>query len=310
MHIVVLRSAVSGRPIDAYVDALRDRLPDHEISHARTPDEERALVAEADVVTGPTLPPERVTDSLKLFAGVYAGSDHIDLEAFAAHEVPVTSAAGVHTSNVAEYAIGGLITLTQEFTEAFRQQERREWRHFGTSELYGSTVTIVGLGAIGRGIAERLEPFGVETVGIRASPEKGGPTDEVLGPDHLHDALARSDSVVLACPLTDETEGLLGSSEFVTMPAHATLVNVARGPVVDTDALVDALRWEQIAGAVLDVTDPEPLPEDHPLWAMENVLLTPHIAGDTPHYFDRLADIVAENVARLERGEPLRNRVV
>jgi len=132
--------------------------------------------------------------------------------------------------------------------------------------MYGSTVAVVGLGAIGSAIVDRLEPFDVDTVGVRYSPEKGGPTDEVYGFDAFHDAIADAEYVVLACPLTETTRGLVDAEALRTMRADAILINIARGPIVDTDALVSELRNNRIRGAALDVTDPEPLPEDHPLW--------------------------------------------
>ncbi|MFC6725528.1 NAD(P)-dependent oxidoreductase, partial [Halobium palmae] len=141
----------------------------------------------------------------------------------------------------------------------------------------------------------------------------GGPTDEVYGFDEIHGALADADYAVLACPLTDATEGLIDDAVFETMPQHAVLVNVARGKVVDTDALLSALRGNSIRGAALDVTDPEPLPEDHELWGLDNVLITPHNAGHTPKYFERMADILERNLEIAdERGgfEGLENQVV
>jgi len=184
-----------------------------------------------------------------------------------------------------------------------------EWQPVSPGELAGSTVTVVGLGAIGTAIAERLEPFGVTTVGVRRTPDSGGATDEVIGPERLHDALARSAFVVLCCPLTDSTRGLIDEEALATLPPEAVIVNVARGEVIETDVLVEYLRRGWIGGAVLDVTDPEPLPDDHPLWGLDDVLLTPHSAGATPKYYDRLADIVADNVDRLESETSLRNRV-
>jgi len=114
---------------------------------------------------------------------------------------------------------------------------------------------------------------------------------------------------VLCCPLTESTRGLIDSAALSTLPPDAVIVNVARGEVVETDALVESLRRGRIGGAVLDVTDPEPLPDDHPLWGLDDVLITPHSAGATPKYYERLADIVADNVSRMEAGRPLRNRV-
>jgi phosphoglycerate dehydrogenase-like enzyme len=181
--------------------------------------------------------------------------------------------------------------------------------------MAGSTATVVGLGPIGEAIVRRLEGFDVDTVGVRYTPEKGGPTDEVVGFEDapLDDALARTDYLFLACPLTDTTRGLIDESAFATLPPDAAIVNVARGPVIDTDALVDAIRSNGIRGAALDVTDPEPLPEEHPLWSFENVLITPHNAGYTPNYYERVADILARNLERIaDTGsyDDLENRVV
>jgi len=308
MELLVLREGVHGLPTESYADALAERLPGHTVRHARTPDEERELIADADVATGLDVRPSILTnaDALRVFACAYAGTDHLPLEALAEHDVAVTNAAGVHAPNAAEQAVGSILMFSRRLHEAARTDE---WQPVSPGELAGSTVTIVGLGAIGTGIAERLDPFGVTTVGVRRSPESGGPTDEVIGPERLHDALARSEFVVLCCPLTESTRGLVDAEALATLPPEAVLVNVARGEVIETDALVESLRRGWIGGAVLDVTDPEPLPDDHPLWGLDDVLVTPHSAGATPNYYGRLADIVADNVGRLEAGETLRNRV-
>jgi phosphoglycerate dehydrogenase-like enzyme len=315
MRLLVLREGVHGTDAAEYATALRDRLPDHEVVHARTPSEERREVTDAHVVTGVEMdePLLEAAGSLRLFAGVYAGHGHLPLDTFEAHGVGVTNAAGVHAPNAREYVVGALLSHVRSFHASYRRQERGEWRSPGVGELAGSTVTVVGLGNIGGAVTEALDAFDVTTVGVRNSPEAGGPADEVVGPDRLHDALARSDAVVLACPLTDATRGLVGEAEFTTMPADCVLVNVARGPVVDTEALVAALQHDDIGGATLDVTDPEPLPSDHPLWSFGNVQITPHNAGRTPAYYDRLADLVAGNVDRAATegwDADLENRVV
>ncbi|WP_372909504.1 D-2-hydroxyacid dehydrogenase [Salinigranum sp.] len=307
--VAVLRQKVHGMPASEYAAALRDRLPDHDVTLARTPDEEREAFA-ARVVTGHRVDPARVDDGMEVFACTYAGTDHLPTEALADAGVAVTNAAGVHGPNVAEHAVGAMLAFTRRFDTAWRQQREREWRSFQASELQGSTVTVVGLGAIGEAVVARLGGFGVDTIGVRYSPEKGGPTDEVVGFDAVHDAFADTDYLVLACPLTETTRGLVDHEAFETLPPEAVVVNVARGGVVDTEALVRALRSNHIRGAALDVTDPEPLPEDHPLWNFGNVLITPHNAGHTPRYYERLADIVAENVRRLDADSgDLQNRV-
>ncbi|MFC6988995.1 D-2-hydroxyacid dehydrogenase [Haloplanus sp. GCM10025708] len=313
--IAVLRQKIHGMPAADYADEIRPRLPDHEVAVATTPEEERELLRTVRVATGITFPTELLPEAsnLELFACAYAGTSHLDVDEFAAHDVAVTSASGVHGPNIAEYAVGAMVYFTRGFGQAREQQEQRRWQSYPGDELMGSTVTVVGLGAIGETLVDRLDPFGVETLGVRYSPEKGGPTDEVFGFDEIHEALARTDYLVLACPLTETTRGLLGDDEFRTLPAESLLINVARGPVVDTDALLGALRSNDVRGAVLDVTDPEPLPENHPLWGFDDVLITPHNAGHTPKYYDRLADILAENVERAaETGafEELENQVV
>ncbi|WP_276258863.1 D-2-hydroxyacid dehydrogenase [Haloglomus litoreum] len=317
--IVVLRAKPHGIPAEEYHQLLRDRLPDHSVELARTPHEERELITDADIATGIRFDPVLLdhAEALRLFACGAAGVDHLPLERLAEAGVALTNASGVHGPNIAEHVLGSLLVFARGLHRAWARQERAEWRHersFG--ELQGSTVTVVGLGAIGEAIVDRLSPFGVPTIGVRHTPEKGGPTDEVVGygNDPFHDALARTDYLVLACPLSETTRGLVGAEELRTLPPSAVLVNVARGPVVDTEALLGALRnFSQLRGAALDVTDPEPLPNDHPLWDLGNVLLTPHCAGDTPQYWERLADIVVENVERVESTgtyDGLRNQVL
>ena len=307
LTVAVLRETVHGIPIDDYVDALRERLPAHEVVRARTPSEEREVVRDADVVAGMNVSDAVLAemDDVALFACAFAGTGHLPMDALREKGVAVTNASGVHGPNMGEHALAAVLSFARRFHVARRQSEDDVWRSYPTHELAGSTVTVVGLGAIGLAVAQRLDAFDVETVGVRHSPEKGGPVDRVVGYDDdagVEAALADSSYVVLACPLTDTTAGFLDHEAFVTMPSDAVVVNMARGPVVDTDDLVSALRTHEIRGAALDVTDPEPLPSGHPLWDFDNVLVTPHNAGHTPNYYERLADILAENVDRLADG--------
>jgi phosphoglycerate dehydrogenase-like enzyme len=268
------------------------------------------------VVTGLDLRNELLdtASELELFQCLYAGTDHLPMDELAERGVAVTNASGVHGPPVAEWVLGMVLTFARCLHEGTRRQDRREWRHYQAYELAGSTVTVVGLGHIGQAIVQRLSGFDVDTIGVRYTPDKGGPTDEVVGFDDeaFHGALARTDYLVLACPLTGRTEGLVDDAALETLPPTAVLVNIARGPVVDTDALLDELRGEGIAGAALDVTDPEPLPEDHPLWTLDNVRITSHVAGHTPKYYERIADILAGNLAQIDDTgsyEDLENQV-
>jgi phosphoglycerate dehydrogenase-like enzyme len=314
--VLVLSRNVHAMPMADYADLLRERLPDREVVHARTPAEEAKLVGESRVVTGHA-PPDGLldaADAIDMFACTYAGTDHLPVDELESSGVIVTNASGVHGPNVSEYAIAMLLAFAHRLEESQHRQERRLWQSFPTDELYGSTVTVVGMGAIGTAILERLEGFGVDTIGVRHTPEKGGPADEVIGYDEaaLMDAFVETDHLVLACPLTETTRGLIDEAAFHALPPDAVLVNVARGPVVDTDALVSALRGNELRGAALDVTDPEPLPPEHPLWTFENVRITPHNAGQTPAYYERLADIVARNVERVfgDQEDSIENRIV
>ncbi|WP_436923768.1 D-2-hydroxyacid dehydrogenase [Halosimplex amylolyticum] len=314
-EVLVLRQNIHGISPEEYVATLRERLPEREVGYAATPEQEREMLPDARVVAGLSLDEDDLAraENLELFACSFAGVDHLPLDAFRERGIAVTNASGVHGTNIGEYALGAILTFTRDFLESRRRQRRREWRSHQVHELAGSTVAVVGMGPIGESVVQRLQGFDVDTVGVRYTPEKGGPTDDVYGYEDISEAVADAAYVVLACPLTDATEALIDEEVFVTMPPDAVLVNVARGGVVDTGALVDALRWNSIRGAALDVTDPEPLPEDHELWTFENVLITPHNAGHTPEYFGRLADIVADAVATADESgewEDLPNQVV
>ena len=311
--VLVLRHGTEGLSMESYAEALRERLPDGDVRLARTPGQERDLVRGARVVTGRNIdePLLERAERLELFACTFAGTDHVPTDALAERGVAVTNAGGIHAPGIAEGAIGQMLTFARRLDEGWRRKANHEWRHFQSNEFMGSTVTVVGLGSIGRALVERLQGFGVDTIGVRYTPSKGGPTDEVIGfeTEALHEALSRTDYLVIACPLTDETRGLIDAEAFATLPPEAVLVNVARGGIVDTDALMDAIQDNGIQGAALDVTDPEPLPPDHPLWRFENVLITPHTGGHTPQHWPRLAEIVAGNVDRLDSGDSLDNLV-
>jgi phosphoglycerate dehydrogenase-like enzyme len=314
--VVVLREGTEGLAMEPYADAIRARLSetDATVALARTPAAERDLVADAPVVTGVGLD-EGLVDAagaLRLFACVFSGTDHVPADRLAAAGVALTNAGGIHAPGIAEQVLGSLLTFARRLHVGHRRRDRNEWRHWRAGELLGSTVTVVGLGAIGTETVARLEPFDVETLGVRYTPSKGGPTDEVFGFDEIHEALARTDYLVLCSPLTETTRRVIDEAAFATLPPESVVVNVARGGLIDTDALVDALATNAIRGAALDVTDPEPLPPEHPLWRMENCLLTPHVGGSTPRHWDRMADIAAHNVRVVREGgavDELRNLV-
>lgn len=312
--ILVLRTGAPGLSAEDFRTTLQDHLPGRTIRLARTPAEERTLVTNAKVVTGNAFDSDLLdrADRLRLYAHASSGVGNLPVETMEERGIAVTNAAGLMPC-IAEQVLGYFLLFARQLHEGLRRQEKREWRHYQPTEFNGCRVTVIGLGAIGTQILERLSAFDVETVGVRYSPEKGGPADHVEGYDNLHAALSRSDYVVLSCPLTSLTRGLIGPAEFDTLENDTVLVNVARGKVVETDALVTALRRNLIGGAALDVTDPEPLPENHPLWGFDNVIVTPHNAGSSPNHWDRVAKLLAENLERVEEtGEydDLKNQIV
>lgn len=302
--ILVLRKAVMGLSTIDYAAELRDRLPEYEIRRAETPAEERELIRDVPVVTAERIDRDLLShaDNIKLFACAASGISHLPLEDLESMGVAVTNAAGIHAPAIAEQVIGYMLVFARGLHLGWEQQQDHRWQLYHGWELKGSTVTIVGLGSIGSAVAKRLTVFDVESIGIRYTPSKGGKTDSVIGFDmaDIHDALARTDYLVITTPLTDTTEKLFGVEELATLPTNAVVINVARGGILDTNALVDAIRSRTIRGAALDVTDPEPLPEDHPLWGLDNTFITPHMGGNTPAHWRRLADILAENMERIE----------
>jgi len=289
---------------------LRKRLDGRQVGLATSTFEERSHIPDAEVVIGKDLRSKLFEEakSMRLFAAATAGVDHLDLAAFEERGIAVTNASGVHAPNIAEYVIGWMLAIARRFEEGLARQERREWRHYQSfGEVQGSTVCVVGMGAIGQAIVDRLAGFGVDTIGVRYTPEKGGPTDEVYGFEEIDTALDDVDYAVLACPLSEATEQLIGEYELSMLAPDGILINIGRGPIIDTDALVDTLRSNTLQAAILDVTDPEPLPEGHPLWTFNNVYITSHNAGHTPHLWDRFADILIRNLGRIDETDDYKN---
>ena len=231
--------------------------------------------------------------------------------------VQVTTASGLHAVPISEYVLGAMIAFAKGFPKALAAQREQAWRPFWPQELEGATVAVIGIGAIGARVAVLAKALGMRVLAVRRSAnhrmtgEDTGNTsiDELLPPGELSNALAEADYVVLAVPLTEETRGIIGESQLRGMKPNAVIVNIARGAVIDQPALVRALREGWIAGAALDVTDPEPLPPNDELWTVPNVMITPHISGGTPRYMDRAVEIFCDNLARYLAGAPLRNVV-
>jgi phosphoglycerate dehydrogenase-like enzyme len=223
--------------------------------------------------------------------------------------VTLCDARGVHDSATAEWVVAAILSALRGFAPLARAQARREWAYdevAPTDELAGKRVLIVGAGSIGSAVRDRLAPFEVTFTLVARTAR---PAEGVHGVDELPALLPEADVVVLLVPLTGQTRGLVDEAFLAAMPDGALLVNAARGPVARTSALVAELSAGRLRAA-LDVTDPEPLPADHPLWELPNVLLTPHVAGSVRGLLPRAYRLVGEQLRRFVAGEPLVNRVV
>lgn len=244
---------------------------------------------------------------------IQAGVDRFPLDAFEAAGVALTNSTGIHGDSVGETVAGYMLSFARRLHRHRDAQRERAWRQPVWDEAFtldGETVCVVGLGTLGRGIAERATALGMTVTGVRRSGDPVEGVEQVYTPDRLEAALAEPLFVALAVPLGPETREIIGAPEFAAIHEDAFLINVARGGVVDQDALIAALRDDDIAGAALDVFESEPLPADSPLWGMDEVLISPHCAAFTRDYHRDVADIVATNLERAAAGNPLVNRVV
>lgn len=303
-RIVVHDSVELVCPPAALADALRERLA--------------VTVAGGDVDIGPndgvvTFDDDPTIHEAGWVHGVRAGYDAFDLAAYEAAGTRFTNSSGIHGDTVPEMAIGHMFALARNLHHYRDNEAAAEWSRPDYEvpfTLTGEQVCIVGLGTIGRGIADRASALGMDVVGVRRSGESVPGVDRVYRPDALHEAVSEARFVVLACPLTDETAGMVDESVLTTMREDAFLVNVARGGVVEEPTLARALELGAIAGAALDAFGTEPLPEGHPFWNQPQTIVTPHASWMTSRYHADVAELVAENVERLRRDERLKNQVV
>ncbi|MGB7190843.1 MAG: D-2-hydroxyacid dehydrogenase [Acidobacteriaceae bacterium] len=241
----------------------------------------------------------------------FAGIDATLFPELVASEVVVTNGRGVYSATLGEFALAAILYFAKDIPRLRRDQAARMWTPFAMERVEGQTVGIVGYGDIGRAVATRAHAMGMRILATkRHPPEQPDPLIErYYRPAELHAMLAVCDYVVVAAPLTAETRHMIGEAEFAAMKSSAVLMNVGRGPVVNTDALVSALTRKQIKGAGLDVVEPEPLPAGHALYGMENVLLSPHSADQVVGWKADAVRFFLEQYARFEKGEPLLNVV-
>ena len=246
---------------------------------------------------------------LRLIQVLGAGVDGVlpapDLRA----SVALANQRGMSAEPMAEFGLTLVLALLKQLPFFVAAQREHAWRRTLPVRAAGRTLGILGLGAIGEALAMRAAALGMRVIGTQRTPKAHPAVVRIEPPEHVDRVLAEADVAVLLLPLTDETRGLLSRERLARMKPGALLVNLARGGIVDEDALVEALRSGRIAGAAFDVFGEEPLPPSSPLWEAPNLWITPHMAGGFPEILDETTRLFAENVARLERGEPIRNAI-
>ena len=239
-----------------------------------------------------------------------AGVSQLLFDELIRSDIVYTNSRGVLSRAIAEFALGFVLDMAKDAQTSFRLQQQHHWKHRVTRKIQGQSALVVGAGSIGREIARLLDAVGMEVSGAgRVSRPGDDDFDRIHSSRDLAKIAGAYDYIVLAAPLTVETKGLIGAEVLAAMAPTAHLINVGRGELVDTDALTDALMSGSIAGAALDVVHPEPLPQGHPLWDMDNVIITPHMSGDSEDYLDDLGQLFVDNLRRFCTGEPLQNVV-
>jgi phosphoglycerate dehydrogenase-like enzyme len=298
--------AISGliRPL------LEPRLPsDLDVRWFMTKEEALSAVPEAEIgwfdmyeqaAMADTL---RAATNLKWLNSIYAGLDFLPMDVLQERGITVTNGAGINAITIAEYVVMGMLNIAKGYRDVMRAAERKEWLQDspGKRELAGSKALLLGYGAIGRLIQPRLEAFDVDVTVVRRTPSDGA-----LGPDQWRNQLGEFDWIILAVPATPETDAMIGVDELAAMKSDAVIVNIARGAVIDQPALTAALEAKSIGGAFLDVTTPEPLPADDPLWALDNTHISMHLSGRaTEKMFIRSAERFLQNLDNYLAGKPV-----
>jgi phosphoglycerate dehydrogenase-like enzyme len=294
------------------LDTIRDRA---RVTVARSAEELEDAIADADVLFAwdfrTTLLPDAWPNARRMrwIHAASAGVDAVLIPEVVQSDIVVTNSRGVFDRGIAEFCLGAMLFFAKDARTTIELQRERRWRHRETELLRGARLLVVGAGSIGHEVGSLAKAVGLEGEGVARSDRDDPVFGRIAAQSELHTLLARADYVAITAPLTPDTEGLFDRDAFAAMKRGARLINVGRGPIVDEDALLDALRSGQVGGAALDVFHTEPLPEDHPFWEMPNVLVSHHMSGDYIGWREALVELFADNLSRYTAGEPLHNVV-
>jgi phosphoglycerate dehydrogenase-like enzyme len=307
---VVLVLADPKEPPLAILDELRSRT---EIVIGNSLSEVEKAAADASVVFNWSGSLELLRDVVRLSTQLqWVHSRSVGLERtlfpeLIEHSVTLTNGRGVFSAALGEFALAAILYFAKDFRRMIRNQMAATWEQFDVTAVSGQTVGIVGYGDIGRAVATRVWPLGMKVLALKRHVSSGPDPliEQTYGPDGLNAMLSRSDYVVVATPMTAETRGMIAEAEFAAMKSTAVVINVGRGPIIKEEAILHALSSGRIKGAALDVFDEEPLPPNHPLYRMENVLLSPHCADHTSDWLEQAMHLFIEQYERFRTGQPL-----
>ncbi len=300
-------------------ERLQDDFPEHTFVQFQTYDRVPAEIADTDVFIGWSLRPEQFVAAKKLrwIHSPAAAVHQLMFPELIQSKVVVTNSTGIHGPVVAEHAIAVLLALAKRLPQAMQYQAKREWSQDQLwhgqprpREVADATVAVIGMGGIGREFVARAKALGMKVLAVRENPGKGlEGADAVFASAQIDQVLPQADYVLLCTPVTPATTGIINASRLSKMKPDAYLINVARGPLIDETALLDALKHRRIAGAALDVFNEEPLPANSPFWSLDNLLITPHTAAVTARLWERHYRLIVDNMQRFLSGEPLLNEV-
>lgn len=301
---------------DQQMESLRQLSPHLEIIRELENQRARDEMRNAEILYTFKMPgPLEDAKKLKWIQLVSAGADHIMEAGVEKTDILVTTASGIHGVAMVEYTLCMMVMLARRIPMILRESQQKQWkpgrlRNYYGDELWGKTLGILGLGAIGQRVATVAKALGMQVLGLRRSPRAksdSGGVDKVYGPEGLLEMLPQCDFVLVVVPFTEETRNLIGEIELKAMKPTAHLINVARGEIVNEVALAKALREGWIAGGAFDVFAEEPLPPESELWDLPNLIITPHMAGNTIPYMDRATELFHDNLRRYLAGEPMIN---
>ena len=315
-HTLLVLSANLADPDLKLLDQLP---PDTNLAVGNTPEAFERLAEEADVILSWSASGKLLREVFRMAPCVRwvhsrsAGLDTVLFPELVASPVPLTNGRGVFSQSLGEFVLGAILHFAKDFRRMVRSQMAGRWEQFDVDEISRQTVGIVGYGDIGRAVATRVRAMGMQILAVK----RHGPplynvdplVNQIFRPEDREEMIARSDYLVVTTPLTPETRGMIGEREIAAMKPNAVLINLGRGPVVDEAALVRALTERRIKGAALDVFDVEPLPEGHPFYKLENVLLSPHCADHTSDWTEQAMRFFVAQFERYRKGEPLVNIV-